>query len=73
MQVTISGAFVNSVWPSTLISEHSCLSVPECRITEEFTYAQHPLNMAGVSKRQQKSIIQLLPAAQSQSPTLWIT
>jgi hypothetical protein len=26
--------------------------------------AQHPLNMAGISKRQQKSVVKLLPAAQ---------
>ena len=73
MQVTISGVFVNSIWPSTPISEHSRLSVPERRISDEFTNAQHPLIMAGVSKHRQKSIIQLLPAGQLQSPTLWIT
>ena len=54
MQVTILCAFVNTVWPSTPISKHSRLSVPERRITEEFTNAQYPLNMAGVSKRWQK-------------------
>ena len=54
MQVTISGDFGNSVWPSTPISEHSRLSVPERRMTDEFTNAQHPLNMAGVSKRPAK-------------------
>ena len=64
MQVTISGVFVNSVWPSTPISERSRLSVPEHRITDEFTNSQHPLNMAGVRKRRQKSAIKLLPAAQ---------
>ena len=40
------------------------------RITDEFTNAQHPLNMAGVSKCWQKSVIKLLPAAQLQSPML---
>jgi hypothetical protein len=32
-------------WLSTPISEHSRLSVPESRITDEFTNAQHLLNM----------------------------
>ena len=57
--ITILGAFVNSVWPSTPISEHSRLSVPERRIINAFTNAQHPLNMACVSE----SVIKLLPAA----------
>jgi hypothetical protein len=52
-------------------NEHSHPSVPEHRITNEFTNAQHPLTMAGVSKHLQKSVITLLPAAQS--PSLWIT
>ena len=37
------------------------------RIINEFTNAQHPLNMAGVSKRWQKktlNVIKLLPTAQ---------
>ena len=47
MQVAISGAFINSVLPSTSISELSHLCVRERRITDEFTNAQHPLNMDG--------------------------
>jgi hypothetical protein len=46
--------------------------VPERRITDEFTKAQHLLKMAGVSKRRQNVLIQLWPAAQLQSPTTWI-
>jgi hypothetical protein len=38
--------------------------VPKRRITGAFLKAQHPLNMSGVSKRLQQSVIQLLPAAQ---------
>jgi hypothetical protein len=37
--------------------------MPERRITDEFTNAQHPLNMAGVSKPLQKSIIKLLTSS----------
>ena len=48
------GAFVNSLWLPTLISEHSRLSVPERRITDEFTEAQHQLNVPGVIKHWQK-------------------
>ena len=47
--------------------------VKERRITEEFKNAQNPLNMAGVSKHWGKSVIQMLAAAQLESPTLWIT
>jgi hypothetical protein len=46
------GAFVNSLWLSTLISEHSRMSVPEPKTTDEFTNAQNLMNMAGVSKHQ---------------------
>ena len=67
------GVFVNSLWLSPLISEHSRLSVSERRITGEFMNAQHPLNMTGASKSWQKIVIKLFPPAQSQSPTLWIT
>jgi hypothetical protein len=73
MQVTISCAFENSAWPFTLISEHSQLSMPECRITVECINAQHPLNMTSVSKLRQISVIKLLPAAQLQSAPLGIT
>ena len=65
------GAFLNSLWLSTPISEHSRLTT---RVqNNEFTSAQHPLNMAGVSKGWQKSVLTFLPAAQLQSPTHWIT
>jgi hypothetical protein len=45
------------MYHSTPISEHSRLSVLECRTTDEFTNMQHPLNMTGVSKRRQKVIV----------------
>lgn len=51
--VRISLAFANSLWLSTPILEQSCLIVPE-RKTDEFTNAQHPLNMTSVSKHRQK-------------------
>jgi hypothetical protein len=52
--------------PSLLhvLTEKYCVSVPEHRISDEFTHFQHPLNIASVSKRLQTSIIKLLPAAQ---------
>jgi hypothetical protein len=37
--------------------------VPERRKNDEFLNAQHLLNMFGVGKHQQQSVIQLLPAA----------
>jgi hypothetical protein len=46
MDIFSLGAFVNLLWISALISEHSHLNVPECRITVEFTNTQHPLNIA---------------------------
>ena len=65
------GCFLNSLRLSTPISEHSGLCTRAQN--NEFMSAQHSLNMAGVSKHGQKSVIKLLPAAQLQSPTLWIT
>ena len=48
-----------------LLFQNTLVSVSECGITDEFTNAQHLLNMAGGSKcLHKKSVIQLLPAAQ---------
>ena len=59
MQANILGAFLNSVWSCTPILEHSHLSVPVRRITDEFMNIQHLLNLASVSKRWQKRVIQV--------------
>ena len=64
LSIDIAGKFALAI--------HSRLSVPERRITDEIMNAQHPLNMAGVSKDWQKKH-KLLPEAQLQSPMLWIT
>jgi hypothetical protein len=65
--------FLNCVQP-TIYTDFRALS-SECTRAQNnyFTSAQHPLNMAGVGNRQEKSVIKLFPAAHLQSPTLWLT
>ena len=53
-----------------MYSEHFCLSVPERRITDTFTIAQHLLNMAGVSKRWQKKHNKIVVSSKVAVPTL---